>query len=77
MEKLGYDESFIDKCYQAVVYHKWNMEPKTLEGKIVKDADKIGFIGLNRWKSCIESNTSLDNIMELLPRLRDEFLYFS
>ena len=76
LEKLNYNENLIDKCYQAVVYHKWDMEPKTLEGKIVKDADKIGFIGLNRWKACVESKTSLDNIMELLPRLRDEFLYF-
>ena len=76
MEKLNYDDSFIDKCYQAIIYHKWNMEPKTLEGKIVKDADKIGFIGLNRWKACIESKTSLDFIIELLPRVRDEFLYF-
>ena len=77
MEKLGYDEIFIDKCYQAIIYHKWSMEPKTLEGKIVKDADKIGFIGLNRWKACIESKTDLDNIIELLPRLRNEFLYFT
>ena len=76
MLKLNYDEEFILKCYLAIVNHKWNMNPTTIEGLVIKDADKLAWLGLNRWMECINNNQSLDSIISLLPKLRNEILYF-
>ena len=45
MEKQGYNKDFIDKCYIAIEKHKWNMTPENNEGLLIKDADKLAFIG--------------------------------
>lgn len=76
MKKLNYKDDFIDTCYYAIENHKWNMNPKTNEGLIIKDADKLSFLGKERWMECIKSKWKLDSIIELLPILRDEILYF-
>ncbi len=76
MKRLNYDDELIDKCYMAIENHKWNMSPKTIEGLIIKDADKLAWLGLGRWKECINHNQKLDSIIELLPKLRNEILYF-
>ncbi|MDD2469876.1 MAG: hypothetical protein PHI22_02955 [Bacilli bacterium] len=36
----------------------------------------MAWIGRGRWKECLKRNQRLDNIMELLPKLREEILYF-
>ena len=66
----------IEQCYLAVVNHKRKCIPPTIEGKIVRDADKISYIGKNRWKRCIEEEPeALDEIIEVyLPILREEVL---
>ena len=76
MLKLNYNENFINKCYSAIEFHKWDMTPETIEGKILKDADKLAWLGINRWSSCIKNNKRLDNILNLLYKLRNEILYF-
>lgn len=77
MIQMGYDEILIEKCYKAIENHKWNMTPETNEGLVVKDADKLAFLGLGRWNACLNHNQRLDSIIELLPRLKNDFLYFS
>ena len=77
MVKLKYGELFIDKCCKAIEKHKWNMLPETKEGLIIRDADKLAFLGIRRWKNCIEHNKRLDEIVNLLPKLRNEILYFN
>lgn len=74
MKKLCYDGLFIDKCYKAIYKHSWNEKPETLEGVIIRDADKIDFVGVNRWQECIEANCKFDKILELLPILRESSL---
>lgn len=76
MTKLGYSDEMIEQCYSAVVNHRRKSIPPTIEGKIVRDADKIAYIGKNRWKRCIEEDPhALDEIIEIyLPILRDEIL---
>lgn len=76
MINLKYEEYFIEKCYKAVENHGWNMNPKTKEGLIIKDADKLAFIGKGRWNSCISNNQRLDSIMNLLPELKLNIFYF-
>lgn len=76
MTKLNYDKELISKCVDAIEFHKWSMNPKTNEGLVIKDADKIAWVGAKRWQECIEHNYPLKSIIELLPRLRNEILYF-
>ena len=73
----GYDNQFISKCCLAIENHKWNMKPTTTEGLIIKDADKLAWIGIGRWQSCLKNNQNLDSIIKLLPKLRNEILYFN
>jgi HD superfamily phosphodiesterase len=76
MKRLNYDNEFIDSCCEAIENHKWNMKPKTKEGLIVKDADKLAFIGIERWNYCLDNNQKLDEIIALLPQLRNNILFF-
>ncbi len=76
LKKSGYSDDFINKCYNAIEFHKWNMNPKTIEGLILKDADKLAWLGIGRWESCLSNKQRLDEIMNLLPKLRNEILYF-
>ena len=76
MEIQGYDSRFINKCCIAIENHKWNMTPKNNEGLIIKDADKLAWIGIGRWNACLENNQQLDSIIKLLPKLKSDILYF-
>lgn len=77
MIRLGYEKDFIESCYQAVINHRWDMEPLTIEGKVLKDADKLDFLGIERYERCLINHQKLDAIMEVLPILRNKVLYFS
>lgn len=74
MEKLQYDRDFIEQCYLAVYKHSWKEMPGTLEGIIIRDADKIDFVGIERWKKSIEMKKRFGQILENLPILRNDIL---
>lgn len=74
MRNLKYEEELIEKCYQAIENHSWKERPKTLEGNILRDADKIDFVGIGRWKECVEKNCSFNKILALLPNIRKDIL---
>lgn len=74
MEELNYDEKIIDKCYKAVYKHGWKEEPETIEGVIIRDADKIDFVGIGRWEECIKTNCKFRKILDLLPTMRKDLL---
>lgn len=76
MKKLNYNDELIKKCFIAIENHKWNMHPQTIEGLVIKDADKLAWLGLGRWKDCLNNHQKLDSIIKLLPKLRNEILYF-
>ena len=76
MKSMNYDNEFVNKCCDAIEFHKWNMTPKTIEGLVIKDADKVAWLGTQRWKACINNHQRLDSIINLLPKLRNKLLYF-
>ncbi len=49
----NYPANLIKQCYKAIENHKWNMIPETNEGLIIRDADKLDFVGVNRWKKLL------------------------
>ena len=77
MINRGYDNQFIGKCCLAIENHKWNMQPTTTEGLIVKDADKLAWIGIGRWNSCLKNGQHLDYIIKALKKKKNEILYFN
>lgn len=76
MEKQNYDNELISRCYKTIEKHKWDMSPDTKEGLVIKDADKIAWLGKGRWISCINQQKDLQDIIDLLPRLKSEILYY-
>ena len=74
LKEEKYDKNFVKKCNNAIRFHKWNMKPKSIEGKILKDADKLAFLGINRWKNCLKNDYKLNEIMKLLPNLKNKIL---
>lgn len=77
MTKLNYSSELITACCEAIKTHKWDMMPTTIEGLILKDADKLAWLGEQRWQECLSHNYHLDEIIKLLPNLRNEILYFT
>ncbi|MEO6508709.1 MAG: HD domain-containing protein [Patescibacteria group bacterium] len=77
LKEFGEEEEICKKAYNAVAFHKWNMTPITIEGEIIRDADKLDFISIDRWKAAIEKNSfkHLEDMTELLPKLRNEILH--
>ncbi len=74
MEKQNYPIEFIEECYKAIYKHEWKEEPETLEGIVIRDADKIDFVGINRWKECIKKDCKFHKMLELLPTTRKDIL---
>jgi len=84
LKEHGLNRSICESAYLAVVYHKWNMKPQTLEGDIIRDADKLDFISLERWQSCLENNqlkhlrdikALLDQLPEILTLKESKMIY--
>lgn len=65
-KRLNYVKELLKEIPATVVNHKRKCIPPTIEGKIVRDADKIAYIGKNRWKRCMEEEPeALDEIIEV------------
>jgi len=74
--RLGVEVDTCNTVFDAIAYHKWSMKPRTLEGRIIKDADKLDYISIDRWQACIDSKSyeSITKIADLLPDLRNRIL---
>ncbi|HUC96591.1 MAG TPA: HD domain-containing protein [Candidatus Saccharimonadales bacterium] len=72
----GADKGIADTVYGAIRLHKTSMIPNTLDGNIIRDADKLDFISVDRWKACLKANQlkHLHEIKALLPDLRNKIL---
>lgn len=71
LTSLNFDEEFIDKCYKAIYKHGEKDIPDTIEGIIIRDADKLDNLGIKRWKECINKDIRPPRI---IPNLRENML---
>lgn len=73
--KLGVKLDICETVYKAIVHHRYSMTPQTLEGHIVRDADKLDWLSPERWDSCISAGQQ-KNLCTLASRLPElyEFL---
>ncbi len=81
LEKRKYDRAFIETCYNAIAFHTMNINdvendkiPETMEAKIIKDADKIAFVGIGRWKHSINENKRFKTITNSMFSVRNKIL---
>lgn len=68
LESWGIKESYCIRAYEAIAHHKYSMKPVTLEGKIIRDADKLDWISPERWERCISAKQT-DHLAASASRL--------
>ncbi|CAN5669002.1 HD domain-containing protein [soil metagenome] len=73
VKRLGADGELCSTVYRAIVNHKYSMVPETLEGHIVRDADKLDWLSCERWEACISvgQEEHLCTSASRLPQLYD------
>ncbi|HLG90650.1 MAG TPA: HD domain-containing protein [Candidatus Saccharimonadales bacterium] len=64
----GFDEETANLVYEAIRFHKLSDNPLTIEGKIIRDADKLDFISLERWGKGLKAE-QYDHLLAMLSRL--------
>ncbi len=71
--ELGGSSKDADLIYEAIRFHKWNMNPTCLEGDIIRDSDKLQYLSVKRWKKCAKYREyeHIKKIIPLLPKLRE------
>ena len=68
-------------AYEAIRFHKSTASPLTVEGKIVRDADKLDIISVARWENSVKAGKLADfarerkKSMENLKRYPDALSY--
>lgn len=77
LKRRGVDYKTRRRAYKAVYKHRWDMKPKTLQGCVIKDADKLDFISVERWRQRERAGDRTHNqkILGMLPQVRQN-LYF-
>jgi HD superfamily phosphodiesterase len=55
MLQRGADRNLAERAYEAIRFHKSSANPMTIEGKIIRDADKLDIFTVKRWQNCAEA----------------------
>ena len=77
LSNRNYDKTFIETVYNAIELHGLLMHPKTIEGMIIRDADKLNYISIPRWRrvlNSIEYTNDIAGSKKTLQRFRDRIL---
>jgi hypothetical protein len=74
--KTGFSLETATKIFDAIYHHKWSDKPKTLEGNIVRDADKLDFLDGERWRKRLEGKKydELEYVTGIFLNLREKGL---
>ncbi len=77
----GVAQDLATSAYEAIRFHKSTANPTTIEGKIIRDADKLDIFSVVRWKKCLKAGWTeyyaedLKKTTESLPKYPDVFSY--
>jgi HD superfamily phosphodiesterase len=53
------------RAYEAIRHHKGSSNPTSIEGKIIRDADKLDIFTVARWQKCAEAGWIEDYVDDL------------
>jgi len=81
LQANDFDADFIEKICDAIENHgsKAGADlPTTLEGKILRDADKLDFLTPARWKVTIQNKkiATIKAAIKKIPIIRNQILFF-
>ena len=62
LKNYDINSNYLTHLEKAIRNHKFSMIPLTLEGNIVRDADKLDFLSEDRWQDCINNYNNLSEI---------------
>ena len=77
----GIDRETAEKAYEAIRFHKSTANPTTIEGKIIRDADKLDIFTVGRWEKCDAAGwkreyvDDLQKTVESMGKYPDAFTY--
>lgn len=77
----GADKELAERAYEAIRFHKSTASPVTIEGKIIRDADKLDIFTIRRWEKCAEAGWTQEYVEDLkstvatMGRYPDAFTY--
>ncbi|HEU0266712.1 MAG TPA: HD domain-containing protein [Candidatus Saccharimonadaceae bacterium] len=56
-ELLGHGTNAVTawRAYEAIRHHKSTSHPTTIEGRIIRDADKLDIFTARRWQNCTKA----------------------
>ena len=76
LNKLDFDKVIIDKVYDAVINHNSSGVPECIEGKILRDADKLDFLNTSRWQNVVDhkQNSTIKSAIKKIPIIRNRIL---
>ena len=76
LTKMGYEQDFVANVYEAIKNHSMRDKPNTIEGDVLRDADKLDFLTPKRWQTVID-NKNLHSIqigLRGIPVIRNKIL---
>jgi len=76
LENRGIDRIFCRQVYLAIAHHRYDMHPVTLEGTIIRDADKLALLDPKRWQNAIDDKAyhKFEHTINILPTLKNDVL---
>lgn len=67
----GASQEESNKAYEAIRFHKSTASPITIEGKIIRDADKLDIFNIERWKRCDKAGWKKEYVEDLQKTVRN------
>lgn len=81
LPNYGLSSRFVNKVSEAIVNHSSHaaVDPSNIEGKILKDADKLEYLTPTRWKNSTKENFFhyFDPAIREIPGIRNKLLFFN
>lgn len=77
----GATDEEANKAYEGIRFHKSSANPTTIEGKIIRDADKLDVFTVERWQACAkagwkkEYTDDLKKTVETMGKYPDVFTF--
>ena len=66
----GFGDKPANLVYEAIRSHRLSDRPVSLEGQIIRDADKLDFISVERWKKGLQAK-QYDYLLAMLTKLEE------